>query len=359
MRPPENNKHKQIWYLMGAYALSNYLIRATLGFVAVAIQEELTNTTHGVTRNKTTQVGQSGQPISEHRELKAIILSSFFMGYFMNNICAGLIASKFGGQFTLKVACCAWSTMTFIIPYVFDFSYTTSFYVSFNLLFLGISCAPVFPASQVVFSECTTAENRATALGIRGAGANIGALVSTLASPFLISIMGWRSTLKLYGSLGIVFVGVGEYIQMGETMCCCFKSKGYELVPASESSAEHSNRDKLENRHLSKSSQRISYETYMKILSSKSLQSGYLCHVALNFTNYTVLSYMPTYFVDVLKVKLSSTGQYLVFSTLAAILGNILSSRLIRYILQKRLFTLLETRRSGAFIVLVSMALGK
>ena len=271
----ESYKHRQVWYLMGAYALSNYLIRATLGFVAVAIQEELTNTTTHV--NKATQVGQNGHPTSERRGLKAIILSSFFMGYFMNNICAGLIASKFGGQLTLKVACCAWSTMTFIIPYVFDFSYTTSFYISFNLLFLGISCAPVFPASQVVFSKYTNAENRATALGIRGAGANIGALVSTLASPFLISIMGWRSTLKLYGSLGIVFVGVGEYIQMCEGIRYCFKSKGYELVPASEYSAENSKCDQIENRPLSKSSQRISYETYMKVLSSKSLQSGYLC----------------------------------------------------------------------------------
>ena len=354
MKSSENNEHKQIWYLMGAYALSNYLIRAALGFVAVAVQEELTNTTMN-SFNRGNRTTQKQHTTTERRELKVVILSSFFMGYFMNNICAGLIASKFGGQLTLKVACCAWSTMTFVIPYVFDLSSTTSLYISLNLLLLGISCAPVFPASQVVFSEYTNTKNRSVALGIRGAGANIGALVSTLASPYLISIIGWRSTLKLYGSFGILFVIFGEYTQRihGSRE----KGRRYNLVPTNESSAEELDCDKTEQGTLSNPPP--SYQMYMKILSSTPLQAGYFCHFALNLTNYTVLSYMPTYFVDVLKVKLNFTGRYLVFSTFAAILGNICSGRLIEYILKKQIFTLLQTRRNGAVFVLISMALGK
>ena len=95
--------------------------------------------------------------------------------------------------------------------YVFDMSYETTFYLFVNLLFLGISCAPVFPASQVVLSRYTNTANRSIAMSIRSAGASIGAMVGTFLSPYFIYTIGWKNMLKLYGSFGLIVIAISFY----------------------------------------------------------------------------------------------------------------------------------------------------
>ena len=36
-----SNNYYAIWYVVGAYAFSNYLVRVTIGFVAVAMENDL------------------------------------------------------------------------------------------------------------------------------------------------------------------------------------------------------------------------------------------------------------------------------------------------------------------------------
>ena len=90
-------------------------------------------------------------------------------------------------------------------------SYETTFYLFVNLLFLGISCAPVFPASQVVLSRYTNTANRSIAMSIRSAGASIGAMVGTFLSPYFIYTIGWKNMLKLYGSFGLIVIAISFY----------------------------------------------------------------------------------------------------------------------------------------------------
>ncbi len=346
-----SNNYYAIWYVVGAYAFSNYLVRVTIGFVAVAMENDLKNISVSYS-NKTYDNNVNRNENVNNR--KAIILSSFFIGYFINNIFGGLLASKFGGFFVLSIACFAWSFTTAIIPYVFDMSYETTFYLFVNLLFLGISCAPVFPASQVVLSRYTNTANRSIAMSIRSAGASIGAMVGTFLSPYFIYTIGWKNMLKLYGSFGLIVIAISfYYIQEEKKEDNNNNDYNNDGVNKKEEKEDGSKKDTVEQIH---SNNTITKETYVQLLRNKSLQSAYICHIAINLTNYTILSYMPTYFVDVLKIELTSTGIYILPSRFAAIAGPVLSGLLVKYILKMNLLSLLSTRKNGAIIVMLSVA---
>ena len=115
---------------MGAYALSNYLIRATL--VSWRLQFRRIDKYHHPCI-KATQVGQNGHPTSERR-VKGYNIIFFFHGIFYEQYMCWFDCFKIWGQLTLKVACCAWSTMTllFRMSLIFHtrqaFTYLSTYY---------------------------------------------------------------------------------------------------------------------------------------------------------------------------------------------------------------------------------------
>lgn len=95
-----------------------------------------------------------------------------------------------------------------------------------------------------------------------------------------------------------------------------------------------------------------------KILCESSVLSAFFTHMAANLANYTLLSYMPTYFVDVLHLNLADTAPYIVPSRFSMLLGVVISGQVSKYVLNNQLFTLTETRRDGSCICMLGTALG-
>ena len=134
--------------------------------------------------------------------------------------------------------------------------------------------------------------------------------------------------LKLYGSFGLIVIAISfYYIQEEKKEDNNNNDYNNDGVNKKEEKEDGSKKDTVEQIH---SNNTITKETYVQLLRNKSLQSAYICHIAINLTNYTILSYMPTYFVDVLKIELTSTGIYILPSRFAAIAGPVLSGLLVK-----------------------------
>ena len=95
-----------------------------------------------------------------------------------------------------------------------------------------------------------------------------------------------------------------------------------------------------------------------KILCESSVLSAFFTHMAINLANYTLLSYMPTYFTDVLHVPLSATAPYIVPSRFSMLMGVVISGQMSKYVLNNQLLTLTQTRRDGSIICMLGTALG-
>ena len=73
---------------------------------------------------------------------------------------------------------------------------------------LGIGEAGNFPAGIKAVTEWFPAKERAFAIGIFNAGANIGAIVTPLVVPFLVVAYGWRAAFVITGVVTFVWLVV-------------------------------------------------------------------------------------------------------------------------------------------------------
>jgi MFS transporter, ACS family, hexuronate transporter len=73
-------------------------------------------------------------------------------------------------------------------------------------LALGLGEAAVFPASIKAAAEWFPKKERALATGIFNAGTNIGAILTPLVVPWLVSFWGWRGAFIGVGALGFVWL---------------------------------------------------------------------------------------------------------------------------------------------------------
>jgi ACS family hexuronate transporter-like MFS transporter len=71
---------------------------------------------------------------------------------------------------------------------------------------LGIGEAGNFPAGIKAVTEWFPAKERATAIGIFNAGANVGAIITPLLVPALTIAYGWRSTFVITGAFSLVWL---------------------------------------------------------------------------------------------------------------------------------------------------------
>lgn len=74
--------------------------------------------------------------------------------------------------------------------------------------FLGIGEAGNFPASIKTVAEWFPQKERALAVGIFNAGANIGAVAAPAVVPWLALVAGWQSAFIVTGALGFVWIAV-------------------------------------------------------------------------------------------------------------------------------------------------------
>jgi len=157
----------------------NYVDRQLLGILAPSLQREL------------------GWSEAQY----GFIVTSFQAAYALGLLLFGRIIDRVGSRVGLLVAVTAWSVASMAHGMA-----SSALQFAGARFGLGLAEAGNFPASVKMVSETFPPRERAFAIGIFNSGSNIGAIITPLAVPILVGLLGWRITFYLTGLLGLLWV---------------------------------------------------------------------------------------------------------------------------------------------------------
>src|SRR5690349_10997929 len=131
----------------------------------------------------------------------ANIVFSFQLAYAIGYIAFGRLIDKLGARFGYSLAALIWGMAAMAHA---GASNATHFIMA--RFALGIGESGNFPAGVKAVAEWFPKKERALAIGIFNAGANIGAILTPLIAPFLVLWFGWRSAFLVTGALVFVWL---------------------------------------------------------------------------------------------------------------------------------------------------------
>jgi hypothetical protein len=138
--------------------------------------------------------------------VKASLLSAFFWGYFCFNILGAVASAKLGGGAVVGGAAICWSFFFLAVPLATEGGFPLLWTC---LLSFGITEAPILAASSQVIATSTPPNERGLVIALRGMSLRIGQALSTLTTPFLCVMLGWRSVFQLFGIISAAVLSCG------------------------------------------------------------------------------------------------------------------------------------------------------
>ncbi|XP_067935177.1 sialin-like [Watersipora subatra] len=219
------------------------------------------------------------------------ILSSFSVGYMASGILGASAAKRYGGKFTLLVAVLLWSLSTFITPYFADSLWKL---IGLRVL-LGIGEGLGLPTIFHIFSHAIGAEHRSTAFGYLIACGSIGQTLSSIICPHL----DWKWMFYAFGSLGFIW-------------CILWLLFYIDINPASIQEYEEQFEDPSKS-----SSSLLSH--WREFVQHWALWSLYIAHFTMNWSNYIVMHWLPTY----MKASLNAEHRDIMYTAAPYILNSI------------------------------------
>jgi ACS family hexuronate transporter-like MFS transporter len=131
----------------------------------------------------------------------ANIVFAFQLAYAIGYVVFGRLIDKLGARFGYSLAAAIWGVAAIATS---GASQLWHFFVARFLL--GIGESGNFPAGVKAVAEWFPKKERAFAIGVFNAGANIGAIVTPLAVPVLVKWFGWRPAFLITGALVFVWL---------------------------------------------------------------------------------------------------------------------------------------------------------
>jgi ACS family hexuronate transporter-like MFS transporter len=133
----------------------------------------------------------------------ANIVFSFQLAYAIGYVVFGRLIDKLGARFGYSLAATIWGLAA--MAHALANSATHFMIARFAL---GLGESGNFPAGVKAVAEWFPKKERAFAIGIFNAGANIGAILTPLIAPFLVIWFGWRTAFLFTGAIVFIWVAV-------------------------------------------------------------------------------------------------------------------------------------------------------
>uniref|UniRef100_A0A6N2MD06 Major facilitator superfamily (MFS) profile domain-containing protein n=1 Tax=Salix viminalis TaxID=40686 RepID=A0A6N2MD06_SALVM len=215
-----------------------------------------------------------------------LIQSSFFWGYLLTQIVGGIWADKIGGKQVLGFGVVWWSIATILTPIAARIG--LPFLLIVRAL-MGIGEGVAMPAMNNILSKWIPVSERSRSLALVYSGMYLGSVTGLAVSPMLIHKFGWASA---YSS----------------------PKEDPELSP----------QEKKLILGGSVSKEPVSVIPWKLILSKAPVWALIISHFCHNWGTFILLTWMPTYYNQVLKFNLTESGLLCVLPWLTmAVFANI------------------------------------
>jgi len=135
--------------------------------------------------------------------LMGIIMSGFNIGYTLLNFAGGYLAEKYSPRKILVLIIGFWSLVTVMTGFGWSFISLLVIRIVF-----GMCEGPMVPVNTKIINHWMLPKERATALGIMGAGMPLGAVIGIPIASLIVAAYGWNSVFYIFGAAGIVVIAI-------------------------------------------------------------------------------------------------------------------------------------------------------
>ncbi|BFG22004.1 hypothetical protein CerSpe_082780 [Prunus speciosa] len=234
-----------------------------------------------------------------------LIQSSFFWGYLLTQILGGIWADKIGGKRVLGFGVIWWSVATILTPIAAKISLP---FLLIMRAFMGIGEGVAMPAMNNILSKWIPVSERSRALSLVYSGMYLGSVTGLAFSPILIQKFKWPSVFYSFGSLGSVWFAL-------------WLKKAYSS-PKEDPELSTEEKELIMGGNISK--EPVTVIPWKLILSKPPVWALIICHFCHNWGTFILLTWMPTYYNQVLKFNLTESGLLCVLPWLTmAVFANI------------------------------------
>ncbi|GAY51499.1 hypothetical protein CUMW_134640 [Citrus unshiu] len=238
------------------------------------------------------------------RWVVVLLCFSAFLLCNMDRIVGGIWADKFGGKPVLGFGVIWWSVATVLTPVAARIGLP---FLLIMRAFMGIGEGVAMPAMNNMLSKWIPVSERSRSLAFVYSGMYLGSVTGLAVSPILIQKFGWPSVFYSFGSLGSIWFALW-------------------LKKAYSSPKEDPELRAEEKRHIlggSISKEAVSVIPWKLILSKAPVWALIISHFCHNWGTFILLTWMPTYYNQVLKFNLTESGLFCVLPWLTmAVFAN-------------------------------------
>ncbi|KAM6601116.1 hypothetical protein CsatA_020725 [Cannabis sativa] len=234
-----------------------------------------------------------------------LIQSSFFWGYLLTQILGGIWADKIGGKLVLGFGVVWWSIATILTPIAAKIGLPCLLVMR---AFMGIGEGVAMPAMNNLLSKWIPVSERSRSLALVYSGMYLGSVTGLAFSPYLIQKFGWPSVFYSFGSLGSIWFAI-------------WLSKAYSS-PKDDPELSEEEKKFILGGNVSK--EPVTVIPWKLILSKAPVWALIISHFCHNWGTFILLTWMPTYYNQVLKFNLTESGLLCVLPWLTmAVFANI------------------------------------
>ncbi|CAO2180242.1 unnamed protein product [Urochloa humidicola] len=218
-----------------------------------------------------------------------LIQSSFFWGYLLTQIAGGIWADTVGGKTVLGFGVVWWSIATALTPIAAKLGLPFLLVVR---AFMGIGEGVAMPAMNNILSKWVPVSERSRSLALVYSGMYLGSVTGLAFSPLLIHKYGWPSVFYSFGSLGAVWFTT-------------WATKAYSS-PLEDPGISAAEKKLITSQ--STAGEPVKTIPWKLILSKPPVWALIVSHFCHNWGTFILLTWMPTYYNQVLKFNLMESG---------------------------------------------------
>jgi ACS family sodium-dependent inorganic phosphate cotransporter len=243
-----------------------------------------------------------------------LVQSAFFWGYILSQLPGGYLTSKKGGRRIMPAGVAMWSVATAAVPLLAGT--VPGLCISRAAVGLGEAVAPSSATDMV--SRVVPPQQRSTAVSFVFGGLHVGSILGLLAAPYLITQFGWETVFVTFGAAGLAWVLWFEQLMAGiaarDPATAALLTEDRLAAPAAEAAVDS---------HGGHAAGPIAGSVpWRAFLRSRAVRALMFTHFCNNWFHYTMLAWLPTYFVDTMSVDLMHAAQTALFPPLAGIVAS-------------------------------------
>ncbi|XP_033156125.1 putative inorganic phosphate cotransporter isoform X1 [Drosophila mauritiana] len=223
---------------------------------------------------------------------KSLILSSFFWGYVVSQVPAGLLAKRFGAKLVLGLATAIGGILCFFHPIAAKSGWQS---ICALRVLTGLVQGTVYPCVHTLLAKWVPRTERGLLTTGVYSGAQFGTAVILVSSGFIFeSNMGWPGLFYLSGGLSLAWALLFFWQAANE--------------PATASRISKGEVEYIESLTGSNSSSQSMPVPWMSIFRSPAFYGLLAAHCGFTWGFYTLLTEMPTYMSMVLQLNVKSNA---------------------------------------------------